>query len=706
MQTQTIYNQVKLNNDVWVITEAGHDYKQPKKAITMAFDTETLTYIDGQIKTQKQMFSMLKDNTQEEKRARLSVRVWAWQCYDEVNGFFMTNDFTTWLEYQGRAGARFVWCYNATFDFSQIDYKILAEYADVWKPHEHKKGKGYIKAQPWTYESLHNDAGARYAYKLWLPVKKHGRSNDRHEHVHAIEYRDLMKLIGGGLAAMLEGLNVCDNDGQPIRKLTMDYQAVNDNELTNAQIDYCCNDVKGLYFAIKQFNTTIEEQSNNELHIFGKDTNIMTAGGFAKCELLRSIYPELKNKRQRIKRYQREHPITQKQDQYFRQNYLYRGGITFLNPAYKGKLLKATKRRGTMQRYDVNSEYPFAMSVINDLIGKPVKIAFNEYLKGNYSTDEYEAIFVLNSVVGRVKPGFCGVWYDPLRKDYTDVIDEEFTHLIFKRELDELTQWYDIDFACDWVILFKKGAKIYAPYVYKNYELKAAAKKAGNKVLQQVSKLNLNSSYGKLAERIERRKGHYELNADTGAIHFVVDGTETDSKAALSVVIGALITCVARVYILSKIREVCGYDKNGTSLISRRFIYIDTDSIHAFAEYEKANAYTLGGLKLEARCEAVKYIAPKTYIDIEKVNNNHVDIKDVEVHTKGINVSAVMLELQKRKTLTLNYINNKINYGAKYNVLTALNVRGGKALIPVAKYLARPEMAPNLVINNGYYNEI
>ena len=93
-----------------------------------------------------------------------------------------------------------------------------------------------------------------------------------------------------------------------------------------------------MYFAIKMFNETIETQSNNELHIFGEETNVMTAGGFAKHELLRSLYPKLKTKRARIKAYQKDHPLTQAQDKYVRENHLYRGGISFVNPIYKGKL--------------------------------------------------------------------------------------------------------------------------------------------------------------------------------------------------------------------------------------------------------------------------------------------------------------------------------------------------------------------------------
>lgn len=688
------YQKVILNNGKWVITENGHDYLKPQKWVTFAFDTETQVYFDGKILDPKKLFKKVKNLNNDAKRKRLHNVTWAWQCYDEVNGFFMTNDFNEFLTYQCRAGLKFGWCYNSTFDFAQIDYEILATGKDKWKLHEHaKKGDAYNKGQAWTYESVHNDMGARYAYKLWVPYRHY----DRHNYVHAIEYRDFMKLVTGGLKKLLNDLNVVDNDGNAIRKLTMEYQAVNTDDLTEDEIDYCANDVKGLYFAIKQFNETIESQSNNELHIFGEHTNVMTAGGFAKHELLRSLYPNIKKKRARINAYQKDHPISKVQDQFIRENHLYRGGISFVNPYYKGKLLTAEKMGGLMYRYDVNSEYPYSMAQINDLIGRPIKKTLKEYDKmPKEEKDKYEAVFALTKVYGVVKHNYLGLWYDPFKKDFVETINEDGLHLIFERELDEMANWYDdFEYACEYVILWRKGKKVYAPFVNENYELKAEAKKEHNATLQQTTKLKLNSSYGKLAERVERVKGHYELNEETGAIHFVREEVEIDTSASMNVAIGALVTCVARCYILSKIREVCQDD------IKHKFVYIDTDSIHAFASYEKADAFALGGLKLEATCEAVKYIAPKTYIDIEKVNEDGtINYDAFEVHSKGINLTAIIADLKKkqkgkRKGLpTLELINRKIDYGAKYICLVAMNVKGGKVLIPTEKYLARLELAP------------
>ena len=681
----------------WIITEKGHDFTKPLKADSFAFDTETQVYLDGKIVSPSVLRRRIAKMNDNEKRRRISNLTWAWQAYDETNGFFMTNDFEAWLTYLCLVGYKFGHCYNSTFDFAQIDYEILAKGREKWKPHEHVEkgsGKGYDKGQAWTYESVHNDMGARYAYKLWIPY----RNADRHIYVHAVELHDFMKLLVGGLKRVLEDLDVRDNEGNPIRKLTMDYQAVNTDDLTEAEIDYCAVDVKGLYFAVKKFNDEIERQSGGECHIHGPNVNVMTAGGFAKRELLRSLYPD-KQPRYRLRAYQAQHPITAAQDSFLREHGLYRGGISFVNPRYKGKLLTADKMKGPMYRYDVNSEYPYAMSQIRDLVGRPFKRTFEEYKAMDHKED-YEAVYALTSVYGIVKKGFLGLWYDPFKRDFVDVIEEEGLHLIFEREFDEMLNWYDdVEYTIDYVILWKRGGRAYAPFVEANYSLKAQAKKERNATLQACTKLKLNSSYGKLSERLERVTGHYELNAETGAIHFVTDETKIEEKSAMNVAVGALVTAYARVYILSKIREVCGGDRGE---ISKRFVYIDTDSIHAFADYDKADAYALGGLKLEATCDAVKYLLPKTYMDIEKVNRDgSIDFDKMELHSKGVSVGAIFAELRKKQRgkkngkPTLSLMDRKMAYGQKYLVLCAMNVTGGKVLLPLEKYLARAELAPH-----------
>ena len=679
----------------WVIYEAGKDYRKPLPACTFAFDTETFAYIDGRKVDNKTLINECLKMSTEDKRKRVTTSVWAWQCYDEFNGFFMTNDFDTWLEYQAQCRYNFGWCYNAKFDFSQIDYKILTD--DKWQRHIKKDGNAYNRGQAWAFDSVHNDMGARYAYKLWIEY----RNANRHKYVHAVEYRDFMNIYIGGLAKVLESLDVRDNDGNPIRKLEMDYQNVNTDDLTQNEVDYCVNDVKGLYFAIKKFNDEIERQSNNERHIFGEYTNVMTAGGFAKAELLRSLYPKLKPKF-RLKQFQKEHPITVEQDKFFRDNHLYRGGISLVNEKYKGKLIKRL-----MRRFDVNSEYPFALASIQDLVGQPIKKTYEEWesTPGHIKKD-YECIYMLTSVSGELKQGYVATWYNPFTRDYVKNIDENGLHLMFEREFLEMSKWYDLDFTINEVILYKRGKRVYKPFVDENYKLKAEAKKSKNIALSNVVKLKLNSSYGKLAERVTRSIGQYEINPQTGAVHFIHTGEETDVKCIMNVVIGALVTSVARVWILSHIREICKEEQ-----MSDLFVYIDTDSIHTFADYDKADAYTLGGFKLEAVCPAIKYVAPKTYFDVEELNGDYITVKDgkpsIELHTKGINILTVKNDFKMAMTeqgLPLAYVDKRFNYGEEFTVLCAMNVKGGKVLIPTNKFLARWELAPNelVTINTGY----
>lgn len=659
---------------------------------TAAIDTETHIYFDGRRVSTSDLDRLCEKLELSVIRERVTTKVWCWQCYDEYNGFFATSDFIAFCEYLAKIQLLYGWVYNAKFDFSQIDYQILTD--NRWKQHIKKKGKAYNRGQAWTYESTHNDMGARYAYKLWIPYRS---IKNRHKHVHPVELRDMMNIFGGGLASMLESLKVTDNEGNAIRKGQMDYQGAGFEELTENDIEYIVNDVKGLYFAIKQYDEEIRKQSCGECCIFGKGTNIMTAGGFAKRELLRSLYPELTPSK-RKKQFQREHPMTATQDKYYRDNFLYRGGICVVNPRYQGLLLTCENIGSLMRRYDVNSEYPYAMEQIRDLINEPIQMSYKKWLELLPEVrEEFECILIIESAHGFLRDGFIPVWYDPKRRNYVKIVDEDFTHLMFERELEELEKWYDIETIIENVILYERGERVYSPFVQENYPLKAELKKQGNKAGANVVKLKLNSSYGKISERCERKRGSYKLN-ETGVVRYVDEGIEVDENSLLSIVVGSLITAFARIWLLSHIREICKGDQ-----MTFTFVYCDTDSIHTFEEYPKADKYSLGGFKLEAECIAVKYLAPKAYIDITA--------EEYETHSKGVNVRVINETIEANKgDDIISYIDHNFNYETQYKCLQAINVKGGKALVTVRKYLATPETDPhNIPINEGtgfYFNEI
>ena len=72
----------------------------------------------------------------------------------------------------------------------------------------------------------------------------------------------------------------------------------------------------------------------------------------------------------------------------------------------------------------------------------------------------------------------------------------------------------------------------------------------------------------------------------------------------------------------------------------------------------------------------------------------------MEIHSKGVSIAAVFAALRKKQKgkkkgkPTLELIHRRIDYGQKYLVLCAMNVKGGKVLLPVEKYLATIERAP------------
>lgn len=664
------------NGSKWVIHE-GH-YHKPIKADTGAFDTETLTLLNGIVATEDALHEHVENAQSDyELKKPLECNVWSWQIYDEFNGFVMANDFDLFIDYLARVGYSNVWCYNAKFDFSQIDYKILVEQSDKWQQHE--KGKK-TKGQAWTYDMLANGFGARYAYKLWIPRK----NESRHIHVHAIGFYDLMNFYPRGLASLLNDLDIKDNDGAPIRKLEMDYQNVNIENPNDNDVLYCMNDVKGLYFAIKAWDNSICELSGGECHIYGKKVNVMTAGGFAKKELLRNLYPGI-DQYERLKCYQREHVLSVAEDTRARALKLYRGGLCILNPKYRNKLIK-----GKLYRYDVNSEYPFAMSQIDDIIGAGREISFEEWSKLDPS--KYHNILIVNDMYGTLKNGYVASWLDYDNNVYSDMIIEPNERMFFDFELQELSKWYDLSYQIKSVIIFERGEKIYAPFVQKYYELKRQYKKVGKKGLELATKLILNSCYGKLAERLERLKGAYEKSEMTGCVHYVQAGWEIDEKSRMSVYVGALVTAYARTYLMRNIRETYG------AQMAQKFVYCDTDSIHGLLPME-SDPYTLGGFKLEAECTAFKYLAPKTYVDItatdfrKKINND-----DIELHTKGVNVKAVRNDVLGIKLKTLD---ERFTIGKRYWTLGAFNVRGGKILLPVHKYLVVPDTYDALVLQQG-----
>lgn len=638
-----------------------NDFADELKIKWVACDTETYLFIDGVKVTEQELLELGKTKPQSWFREHCVVDCYAYLVSDGEH-FAWLESFDEYVDFMCLHKVKNIWWYNAKFDFSILDYELLIR---DWKVNTDEIDKDE------TFNSLHNDMGARYSLKLWKKWKGHGRKQDRHEHIHAFTNYDFCNLFGGGLARCLESFDVRDYNGEKIRKLEMDYQG--ENDVTNEQsLQYMKNDVHGLFHLIRIANSWLESNIGYSL-VSGSKPDVMTAGGLAKRQLLEHLYNG--TKRENIKQFQREHFINLEIDSLMRKHFLYRGGITFVNPYKQGRDINET-----FYKYDINSMYPAQMNVMPDLYGRPRQLTFEQY-KRLKNKQNYVTILEISELMGTVKNNMLGMWYDPYLKKFTDspeIRENDTTLFMFVNEfLEYKNYWYDLTYEIKSVIVIRqRKIKGYSNFVQKFYKMKADGKIQKDKVKTAFSKLLLNSSYGKLSERPIRTKTHRELT-ELGYVHLVNDGNEEDVSSIMSVIQGALVTSMARCSLLKYIREICGN-------VKENLIYVDTDSVHSLKKYDNCDDYELGKMKEEAICNYGKYLAPKTYIDGIFKNGKW----EYEVHTKGVPTQIVKRIIDGKEPQDVSKI---FCVGRRFLALSGLNVRGGKALIPMPKTICKPD---------------
>ena len=637
-----------------------NDFDDNLKVTWVAGDTETYTYIDGVKVTEDDLIKLGKEKPQSWFREHCSVRCYAWLISDGIH-FAWLETFDEYVEFCCLHKIKTIWWYNAKFDFAIMDYELLSS---GWKIAEETDEKDK------TFSSLHNDMGARYSLKLWKAWKGHGRKQNRHTRVHCFTNYDFCNLFGGGLKRCLESFNVVDFDGNKVRKLEMDYQG--ENDVTNAEaLAYMKNDVFGLYHLVRIADSWLV--ANTSYSLTKTKPDVITAGGLAKRQLLEHLYNNY-DKNENIKRFQREHKIDLAIDKDMRSHFLYRGGITFVNPYKQGRDIEQK-----FYKYDINSMYPAQMNKMPDLYGRPFSVSYEKY-KTLKNKKNYVTILEIDELFGQLKTNMLGMWYDPYLKKFTDspeITPEKPSMYIFVNEFLEYKDfWFDMDYHIKRVILVKQR-KIdgYTNFIQKFYKMKADGKAEHDKVKTAFAKLLLNSSYGKLSERAVREKTHRELT-EQDYVHLVSDGEEEDEHSLMSVIQGALVTSMARTTLLKYIREICGN-------VKENLIYCDTDSVHSLKRYADTDDFELGKMKEEAICDYGKYLAPKTYIDGIKT-----DKWEYEVHTKGVPTNIVKSILGNKEPKEASKI---FCVGRRFMALGGLNVKGGKALIPIPKTICKPD---------------
>lgn len=612
----------------------------------IACDTETFTFVDDEKMGQEDLEKWSLTHEESYIREHASVNVWAWLTYGK-DGFHKFSTFEEFCQYLIDEKIEQAWWFNAKFDFAEIDWQVLSN--EEWS---HATEKDHPAG--WWWDDLHGSQGERYSFIIGFGST-------------FCKMYDVVNFFKTSLEKMLVSFDVRDENGEKIRKLTMDYQKGDSAE-------YLINDVKGLYFAVK----AIDEKMTVlfERPLLSCRPYAITASGLAKKIFLEDFYaPNAQSYQQRKMVYQRVHGSSLKKDVFWRKGNLYKGGLVIVNPFKCGKMINTPSIR-----IDNNSMYPAMIEKMPEIVG-------NAVVSRSAPWDGAIEVVDLQAVCMHLKPGMVPCFSDPRKNKmvvhFEKICDDGDHFFIFRDELEELSKWYDIDHDSVSVFFKTKDKSAYRDYVQSFYQLKKSAKEQGDRIQQDFAKLMLNGLGGKFAENPVKDRTERVLK--DGACRLENIGEEICALSMMDVRQGALMTSMARVHLLETARRSC-------ENVAEDLFYTDTDSIHGRLNLTAVDVdeYRLGAWKKEADVVFAKFLAPKTYLEMESGGA-------LTVHAKGCPQKALdalfQINDKGRSSLSVDEVDRLFSPGQTINALHAMNIKGGKALFLRPKHICKPENA-------------
>ena len=501
-------------------------------------------------------------------------RVWAFAVcnVDDPSDFRYGNSIEEFIKFCSDPKINYkVFFHNLKFDGSYIlSYLMNSGY--TWIKDKNDKADR-------TFTTLITDMGQFYSIVIYFKVVGH--------HTNKVEIFDSMKIFPNfSVERVAEGFNL------PIRKLELDYKSKREigHKLTQHEIDYIRNDVEIMARALKE--------------MFIRGLTKMTIASDA-----------MNNFREHFIGFRKKFPILPPEvDKDIRKSY--RGGFTYVNDVWKEREV------GHGITLDVNSLYPSCMTT-------PYPLPYSEpkFFEGKY---EYDMIYPLY-----VQSFTCSFDLKPnkipsvqiknslsfIPNEYVKSSNGEPVTLYLTKPDFELFQEqyniYNIVYNGGWK--FKQAVGLFDNYVNYWTEQKIKAGKEGNAPLRQISKLMLNSCYGRMAISGTARQKAPVLDHD-GIVRFVLQ--EEEERETLYVPVAAFITAYGREKTIRTSQAIRDYTikKYGED----RYFYSDTDSIHANLSDEDLEElkdlihiddYKLGYWAKEAEFDRAIYIRQKCYVE-------------------------------------------------------------------------------------------
>lgn len=501
------------------------------------------------------------------------ARVWAWAVcnVEDYTEFRYGKDMESFLEFCSDPRQNYkLWFHNLKFDGTYI-IDFLLNNGFTWVNDRKEK-------RDFTFTTLITDMGQFYNITIYFGIKGH--------HTNKVEIYDSLKIFPNfSVERVAEGFNL------PISKLKIDYDEYREvgHELTEEEINYIRNDVEIVARALKE--------------MFSRGLTKMTIASDA-----------MKNFKENFPSFRDKFPLLPPEiDKDIRHSY--RGGFTYVND----KWIEKPTGKGVV--LDVNSLYPSCMF-------SPYLLPYDfpVFFAGEYEYDEVYPLYIQSITCSfDIKPNKIP---SVQLKNTLNFIANEYikstkgetvTLYLTKPDFELFKEQYNIHkpiYNGGWK--FKAASGFFDHYISYWTEQKIKAGKEGNAPLRQISKLLLNSLYGRFGISGTARQKAPVL--ENGIVKFKLLDEET--RETVSVAVASFITAYGRNKTIRTSQMIRDYtmQKYGED----RYFYSDTDSIHAnlsdedLAELKdiiNIDDFKLGYWAKEAEFTRAIYIRQKCYVE-------------------------------------------------------------------------------------------
>lgn len=511
------------------------------------------------------------------ERKKLDNTSHVWACGlcevgnpDNVIVLKTMEEFINWCEEQKTNDT--VFFHNLRFDGNFIVQYLLRN-GYTFAPTPQDKGSR-------TFTTLISDKNLWYQIEIFFKI--------RGKKVNKVTIQDSLKLIPLSVKQIAKSFQL------PIQKGSIDYSAHDflpeGSELTEEEKEYLVHDVQ------------IVEHAVNFFHSQG--LNKMTIGACALEEFKNLIN----------KKYFKMYFPPPFYDEDVRKSY--KGGFTYLNPKFKNKNL------GKMVVLDVNSLYP---SVMAGCHGEVMPYGTPIFFEGEYEEDPLYPVYIQKIRCSfRIKPDKIptiqikgNMYYQA--NEYLRDSDGEVTLYLTSVDLKLFFDHYDVfnkEFMGGWKFKGIDAGAIFGDYVEKWSRTKIKSKEEGNHGMYLISKLFLNSLYGKFGSAVKVCSKEPYIGED-GKVHF--RKSEEVEKEGVYIAMACFITAYARNLTIRSAQQITDDYNAGKSKI--QFVYADTDSLHCISpdgtvpKSLEVHPTKLGAWDHEATAVKGKFLRQKCYME-------------------------------------------------------------------------------------------